>query len=66
MDKSKWSWHFGKGLSWAMPIGAGALFGVRTTLANAAAFNNDYTPMLFVLAAAGLALWLGGYKRIVS
>ena len=64
MSESKWSWSFAKGISWAVPIGAGVLLGVKNTLARSVAFGDDYSPLFVVLGAAGLALWLGGLRRI--
>ena len=64
MSESRWSWSFVKGLSWALIVGAGALLGVREELAHSAAFRGDYSPLLLVFGAAGLALWLGGLRRI--
>jgi hypothetical protein len=64
MSKSKWSWSFARGIGWALGAAAGALFGVKSTLVRAAASGGSYSPLLLVFGAAGLALWLGGLRRI--
>jgi hypothetical protein len=64
MSESKWTWSFGRGISWALPVGAGSLFGVRDALARSVAFGGDWSPLLLVFAAFGLALWLGGLRRV--
>ena len=62
--KNKWTWSPGRGFGWAVPVGVGALMGVKNQLAYSAAFNDDWSPLLLVFGAAALALWLGGMKRV--
>jgi hypothetical protein len=60
MKESKWSWGFTRGLPWAGGSAVGALMGLVQTVVSRMAYANDPSPLLLVLAAAGLALWLGG------
>lgn len=62
--EAKWSWSFLKGLAWALPVGAGALLGVKKAMAYSIALNNDYSLLYLVFGVTGLALWLGGLRRI--
>lgn len=64
VGEEKWSWSMIKGLVWALPVGAGALLGVKKVMAYSIAFNNDYSLLFLVFIVAGLALWLGGFRRI--
>jgi hypothetical protein len=65
MGKSRWSWSFARGIGWALGAGAGALFGAKFLLVRAAVSGGSYSPPLFlVFGVAGLALWLGGLRRI--
>jgi hypothetical protein len=63
-SEAKWSWSFIKGFVWALPVGGGALLGVKKALAYSVAFNNDYSLLYLVFGVTGLALWLGGLRRI--
>jgi hypothetical protein len=64
MSDARWTWSFGKGIGWALPVGIGALFGVRNSLARSVAFGGDYSLLIPVFGVVGLALWLGGLRRI--
>lgn len=64
MAAAKWTWHFRKGLGWAAPIGIGAMWGFKNLIVNSIAYQNNYVPVIFPVIAAGLALWLGGLRRV--
>ena len=66
MNGARWTWSFRKGMGWALPVTVGALLGVKNVLAIAIAFHNDYSPLLLVFLSMGLALWLGGLRRIAA
>ena len=64
MNERRTTWSFGKGMGWAVPCGLGAMFGVRKRMAYAIGFDEDYSLLFVILAVFGVALWLGGLRRV--
>ena len=64
MKKTRWSWSFAKGIGWALPFGAGGLYVIKDEMVRHIAYSNDYSYVYQIIFLMGLALWLGGLRRL--